>query len=94
MYLVVLHHSGAEWDQSLPLEAQTHWTEHAAYMDGLVDAGFVVLGGPLDEYRVVLAVEAESDHAVRATLALDPWFGSHLTIASVNPWTIRLDGRT
>ena len=30
-------------------------------MDGLVDSGFVVLGGPLaDEQRVVLAIEAGS----------------------------------
>jgi hypothetical protein len=64
-------------------------------MDGLVDAGFVVLGGPLaDERRVVLAVEAESEDAVRATLARDPWDGTHLVVDSVEPWTIRLDGRS
>jgi hypothetical protein len=64
-------------------------------MDGLVDAGFVVLGGPLgDEFRVVHAVEAESEADVRATLARDPWSGSHLVVDAVEPWTIRLDGRT
>jgi hypothetical protein len=63
-------------------------------MDGLVDGGFVVLGGPLaDEQRVVLAVEAESVDAVRATLARDPWSESHLVIDAIEPWTIRLDGR-
>ena len=63
-------------------------------MDGLVDTGFVVLGGPLaDEHRVILAVEAESEDDVRATLARDPWSGSHLVVESVEPWTIRLDGR-
>ena len=63
-------------------------------MDGLVDAGFVVLGGPLsDDHRVVLAVEAQSDRAVHVALASDPWHESHLVIASVEPWTIRLDGR-
>jgi hypothetical protein len=62
-------------------------------MDGLVDAGFVV-GGPLaDERRVVLAVEAESEDAVRATLALDPWSDTHLQVETIDPWTIRLDGR-
>ena len=56
--------------------------------------GFVVLGGPLaDEVRVVLAVEAPSEEAVRATLARDPWHGSHLVIDAVDAWTIRLDGR-
>jgi hypothetical protein len=63
-------------------------------MDALVDTGFVVLGGPLaDEHRVVLVVEADSEEAVRTTLADDPWSGSHLEVASVDRWTIRLDGR-
>jgi hypothetical protein len=63
-------------------------------MDELVDRGFVVLGGPLaDERRVVLAVDAESEDAVHATLAGDPWTGTHLLTDSVEPWTIRLDGR-
>jgi hypothetical protein len=30
---------------------------------------------------------------VRATLARDPWSGTHLVVASIEPWTIRLDGR-
>ena len=63
-------------------------------MDGLVDAGFIVLGGPLaDELRVVHAVEAESEDAVRATLARDPWSETHLRVDTIDPWTIRLDGR-
>ena len=59
-----------------------------------VDKGFVVLGGPLaDEHRVKPAVEAESDDAVRATLALDPWSETHLRVDTIECWTIRLDGR-
>ena len=63
-------------------------------MDGLVDAGFVILGGPLaDERRVVLAVESGSEDEVRATLAADPWAVTHLLVESIERWTIRLDGR-
>ena len=63
-------------------------------MDELVDAGFVVIGGPLaDEERVVHAVEADSEDAVRNTLARDPWSETHLRIETIDPWTIRLDGR-
>jgi hypothetical protein len=63
-------------------------------MDGLVESGFVILGGPLaDEHRVVLAVESESEATVRATLARDPWSGTHLRIDSIDRWTTRLDGR-
>ena len=53
-----------------------------------------MLGGPLaDEHRVVHAVEAPSEQAVRETLARDPWSESHLVVDVVEPWTIRLDGR-
>jgi hypothetical protein len=63
-------------------------------MDGLVDSGVIILGGPLaDNYRVVHAIEADSEEAVRATLGRDPWSESHLRIDTIDPWTIRLDGR-
>ena len=95
MFHVILHRSGPEWQANLPLEEQSGWDEHAAFMDGLVDEGFIVLGGPLaDEHRVVHAVEAESEEAVRATLARDPWSGTHLCVGAVERWTIRLDGRS
>ena len=90
----MLRRTGPDWDASRPLEQQTGWAAHAAYMDGLADSGFVVLGGPLaDEMRVVLAVEAESEDDVRAALARDPWSDSHLRIETIDLWTIRLDGR-
>jgi uncharacterized protein YciI len=93
-YFVVLRRTGPQWDPSLPMEGQSEWPAHAAFMDGLVTAGFVVLGGPLaDEQRVVLAIEAESEELVRATLGRDPWSETHLVVDAVEPWTIRLDGR-
>ena len=94
MFLVTVLRSGPEWDRSQPLEGQSGWDEHAAFMDALVDDGFIVLGGPLgDELRVAHAVQAESEEAVRQRLARDPWSGSHLVIDAIDPWTIRLDGR-
>jgi hypothetical protein len=55
-------------------------------MDELVDTGFIVLGGPLaDEDRVVHAVQAEDEVAVRRVLERDPWHGSHLVIDSIDP---------
>ena len=73
MFLVLLRRAGPEWDRSKPMEEQSGWDEHASFMDGLVDNGFLVLGGPLsDEVRVAHAVEAESDQAIRDTFARDP----------------------
>ena len=94
-FLVMRHRSGPVWDASAPLEAQSGWEAHAAFMDGLVESGFVVLGGPLaDGVRVALVVDAESEQAVRATLAADPWSETHLLLDTVEPWTIRLDSRS
>jgi uncharacterized protein YciI len=94
MFLVVLRRAGPRWDPARPLEGQAEWPEHAAFMDALVEAGFIVLGGPLaDEDRVVHAVQAISEEEVRATLARDPWSETHLRLHSITPWTIRLDGR-
>jgi uncharacterized protein YciI len=94
MFLLQLLRSGPQWDPSRPMEDQSGWPEHASFMDGLVEDGFIVLGGPLsDEHRVVHAVEAESEEAIRATLARDPWSETHLRVDTIEPWTIRLDGR-
>jgi uncharacterized protein YciI len=93
-FLVLVRRTGPEWDRSRPMEEQSDWDAHAEFMDGLVDDGFIVLGGPLaDEERVAHVVEAESEEAVRATLARDPWSETHLVIDSIEPWTLRLDSR-
>jgi hypothetical protein len=94
MFLVMLRRSGPQWDTSRPLEEQSGWPAHASFMDGLVDAGFIVLGGPLaDEHHVAHVVEAESEDVIRATLARDPWSETHLRVDTIDLWTIRLDGR-
>jgi uncharacterized protein YciI len=94
LFHVVLTRSGPEYHLSRPLEEQSGWDEHAAFMEGLLDEGFIVLGGPLsDEYRVVHVVDAASEDDVRATLARDPWSGTHLVVDAIDRWTIRLDGR-
>ena len=61
--------------------------------------GFIVMGhrrlatNLKDREVVVHAVEAESEDAVRAVLARDPWSETHLHLDTIDPWTIRLDGR-
>lgn len=93
-YLVMLRRSGPRWNPTRPMEEQSDWLAHASYMDELVDAGVILLGGPLqDEQRVALAVVAESEDAVHAVLARDPWRETHLRVDSVELWTIQFDGR-
>ncbi len=93
MFHVVLSQTGPDFDPSRPLEEQSGWAEHAAYMDGLVESGAIVLGGPIGGGRVAHAVAAESKGAVQAMWARDPWSGTHLVVETIDPWEIRLDSR-
>lgn len=62
-------------------------------MDALTDKGVVVLGGPVgdvDGQHTLLVVDVESEAAIRAWLADDPWADSILTIETVEPWSVWL----
>jgi uncharacterized protein YciI len=93
IFHVILRQAGPQFDPALPLEQQSGWAGHAAYMNSLVQKGHIVLGGPLPNGRVAHAMEAQSEKELRALWARDPWFESHLILESVEPWEIRLDGR-
>jgi len=93
LLLVSLQHGGP-WDWSKGMREQELWDEHAALMDAFVEDGLIVLGGPLDEKDVLLVVDADDEESVRARFAADPWIeNGMLTITSVQPWTVLLDGR-
>ncbi len=94
-HYVVRLRRGGPWDWSLDMREQADWDEHARFMDHLVDAGFVVLGGPLEGDReVLLIVEAESEDSIRERLGQDPWApNGMLTPTRIERWTVLLDGR-
>jgi uncharacterized protein YciI len=86
---------GPRWDASGQIREQEAWPEHAAFMDELVDDGFVILGGPVgDGGQTLHVIEAADESAVRARLARDPWASAGLLeIAEIEPWALWLDGR-
>jgi uncharacterized protein YciI len=96
MFFAVRLERGGPWDWSRDLREQDGWDDHARFMDSLVDDGFIVLGGPLGGEREILqAISAPSEQAVRDRLAQDNWAqNGMLTVRSIEPWTILLDGRT
>jgi uncharacterized protein YciI len=95
-FFVLTMVNGPQYERARSRREQAGWDEHAAFMDGLVEAGFVVLGGPIgDGEQVMVVVEAADEAAVRARLAGDPWGPMGiLEIGGIRPWTIWLDGRT
>jgi uncharacterized protein YciI len=91
-FAVRLEHAGP-WDFSKGLREQEGWDEHAAFMDDLVEQGFIVLGGPLSDVEILHAVRAVDEQDVRERLAVDNWArNGMLRIVSIEPWTILLDG--
>ena len=96
-YFLVKNVAGPAWDHSRPRREQDGWDEHAAFMDCLAAEGVVVLGGPVgpgDGEYALLVVDAESEAAIRARLADDPWADEMLTIEIVEPWSVLLRGGT
>ena len=86
---------GPGWDSSRHIREQDAWDEHAAFMDGLVDDGFIILGGPVDDGQETLhLVEAADEDELRARLAGDPWAEADmLRVGTIEAWALWLDGR-
>jgi hypothetical protein len=84
---------GGPWNWSRDMREQVGWDEHARFMDGLVDDGLIVLGGPLEGGRETFhVVDAPSEEAIRARFAEDPWAKSGLlSVKSIERGTILLD---
>lgn len=87
----VTNSRGESWDAGKQLRSQQQWDEHAAFMDRLAEDGFVVLGGPLNNGKALLIIDAADENEIRATLAQDPWHRSGiLELESIKEWTILL----
>jgi uncharacterized protein YciI len=92
-YYLVEQARGPAWDYSERRREQAGWDAHAVFMDALVEEGVIVLGGPIgdgDGENSLLVVDVDSESAVRARLAEDPWADDMLTIESVRPWSVWL----
>jgi hypothetical protein len=90
-YFALIEDCGPAWDPSRERRQQDGWSEHAAFMDGLVEDGFIVLGGPIgDGRKVMLLVEAQDEREIRDRLAADPWLPGVLEIESIERWSLWL----
>jgi uncharacterized protein len=88
---------GPRWDPSRDIRAQAGWDPHAAYMDRLVEQGFIILGGPIDgkpDEVALLAMQADTAEHIQMIFDADPWIVSGvLRLASIQAWTLWLDSR-
>ncbi len=91
-YFVATEERGPSWDRARPMAGQDKWAEHAAFMNALVEEGFVVLGGPVGTGpRVMVVINVDHEQEVGRRLADDPWIQMGLlSLVSVEPWQILL----
>jgi uncharacterized protein YciI len=94
-YFVLRLERGGPWDWSRGMREQDGWDEHAAFMDGLVQEGVIVLGGPLEDERYTMhIVAADSEGELRERFAADPWWvNGMLQPIAIERWEILLDAR-
>jgi uncharacterized protein len=87
--------AGPNRDFSTDTREQPFWDEHAAFIDQLVEDGFILMGGPLiDEGGSLLIINAEDENEVRDKMKNDPWMQHGiLKLESVKRWQIFVDVR-
>ncbi len=81
-------------DRNRPICEQARWTEHAAFMDGLVDDRFIVMGRPLGDGKQRCTWSMPST-ASGEKPSQNRSLGSNglLEVGSVTEWSLWLDGR-
>jgi uncharacterized protein YciI len=91
---VVVSLAGENRDLSKGSREQQFWDEHADFIDGLVDEGFIMMGGPFDDGGAMLIVHADGEDHVREKLKNDPWYKqSILKLENIKRWEIFIDKR-
>jgi uncharacterized protein YciI len=90
----VTRDAGPSWTDGKGAFEQPAAQDHAAFMSGLANEGFVLFAGPLagsehDRIRVLLIADAGSEADIHRRLADDPWaLSQRLVTTSVEPWNL------
>lgn len=92
--IVVFLRPGARWNPEKTVREQSHWMDHARFMDALCTAGKVMLAGPFADEGAMVILNVESIETARTIFQDDPWAHHDILItAEVREWIVVLDGR-
>ena len=74
--MLVRFRAGPTW-RSGPPEDQPDWGAHAAFVDGLVARGTMVMGGPFADYSgSLILLENVTEDEARELVAADPFIAN------------------
>jgi uncharacterized protein YciI len=49
VHFAVIREQGPGWDFSRAMRDQAYWSEHATFINGVAEAGLLILGGPMSD---------------------------------------------
>jgi uncharacterized protein len=86
-YFVLAHSPGPGWDPAKGFRDQPGIEAHVGYMQGFLDRGQLVIGGPfLDDSGGMMIFDVASLEAARAIADGDPTVKAGLLSVKVKPW--------
>ena len=90
--VVVRWKAGPTWTSGA-VDEQPDWDEHAAYVDGLVERGIFVMGGPLADQSGSLSLfENVTEQEARELIAEDPFVVNGVfELEEVRAWNVFVD---
>jgi uncharacterized protein YciI len=90
--VVVRWRAGPAWTSGPP-EEQDGWEEHAAFVDGLVERGTFVMGGPLADWSGSLVLlEGVTAEEARELVLQDPFVEKGVfELEDVSAWNVYVD---
>src|SRR4051794_18215866 len=93
--VVVRWRAGPAWATGAP-EDQDGWDEHAAFIDGLIERGIFVMGGPYgDNSGSHTLLEGVSVDEARELVLQDPFVANGVfELEDVRSWNVYVDGLT
>lgn len=93
-YFVVSREAGPGWTDGQGTFDQAGVNDHAMFMNGLADDGFVLFAGPpagseAGRIRALVIVNASDEDEIHRRLADDPWtLTQRLVIVSIESWNL------
>jgi hypothetical protein len=86
--------AGPTWERGGDVREQPGWDAHAGFVDGLVERGTMVMGGPFaDNSGTMILLEGVDAAAAERLVADDPFIlNGVFVLEEVREWTIFVDG--
>ncbi|MDQ2981802.1 MAG: YciI family protein, partial [Actinomycetota bacterium] len=93
--LVVRFRAGPTWTSG-SIKEQPGWDDHAEFVDGLVDHGTMVMGGPFcDNSGSLILLEGVGADEARRLVAADPFIQNGVfVLEEIREWAVFVDELT